>query len=129
MSWGKELQRGSSVEGSTCYYLTLQPKPQDHRGIAFMLEEGRFVRYDVDGPEWSAPGGIVVGDDASQVATAHLGRVVEDPHKYLVGGRTLTVTPADGSPSRLVFEVDAEGKVINWRIGLPPQVYYVEGCG
>ena len=34
----------------------------------------------------------------------------------------------DVAPTRLVFEVDAAGKVTSWRVGLSPQVEYVEGC-
>ena len=29
---------------------------------------------------------------------------------------------------RVIFETDAEGTVTEWRVGLPPQVDYVEGC-
>jgi hypothetical protein len=28
-----------------------------------------------------------------------------------------------------VFETDAAGRIVSWRIGVPPQIYYVEGCG
>ena len=28
----------------------------------------------------------------------------------------------------LLFETNAEGNVASWRIGVPPQVDYVEGC-
>ncbi|TQC57293.1 lectin, partial [Pantoea dispersa] len=34
-----------------------------------------------------------------------------------------------GQSGVLVFETDAAGKVVAWRVGLPPQVDYVEGCG
>jgi hypothetical protein len=33
-----------------------------------------------------------------------------------------------GGKSALVFEVDPSGKATDWRIGVPPQVDYVEGC-
>ena len=44
------------------------------------------------------------------------------------GARYLRVTRA-GSEAVLVFETDEAGRVQEWRIGLPPQVDYVEGCG
>lgn len=34
----------------------------------------------------------------------------------------------DVAPTRLVFEVDAADNVTSWRVGLSPQVEYVEGC-
>jgi hypothetical protein len=30
--------------------------------------------------------------------------------------------------AKLVFETDAAGKATAWRVGLSPQVDYVEGC-
>jgi len=28
----------------------------------------------------------------------------------------------------LLFETDAAGKITRWRVGVPPQIDYVEGC-
>lgn len=42
--------------------------------------------------------------------------------------RNLIVPPEYGEPGRLVFEVNGDGVVVQWRMGLPPQVHYVEGC-
>jgi hypothetical protein len=129
MSWGRPLEAGTPAEGATCYQLAMDPKPEDGNGILFMFEEGRFVRYDVDVPLHVAPGDFTVGASASDVLLAFAGRVEEQPHKYVEGGRNLVVTPEDGGPSRLVFEINAAGFVTAWRIGVPPQVHYVEGCG
>ena len=129
MAWGYPLVSGKPAAGSTCYYLAMDPAPENGRGIRFMMEEGKFVRYDVDMPLHVAPGDIVVGDDVEAVRKAFAGRIDEQPHKYVEGGRTLTVSAPDGGAAKLVFEIDAAGKISNWRIGVPPQVYYVEGCG
>lgn len=129
MSWGRPLEAGTPAEGATCYQLAMDPKPQDGNGILFMFEEGRFVRYDVDVPLHVAPGDFTVGASASDVLLAFAGRVEEQPHKYVEGGRNLVVTPEDGGPAWLVFEINAAGFVTAWRIGVPPQVHYVEGCG
>ena len=129
MAWGYPLVSGKPAAGSTCYYLAMDPPPENGRGIRFMMEEGKFVRYDVDVPLHVAPGDIVVGDDGEAVRKAFAGRIDEQPHKYVEGGRTLTVSALYGGAAKLVFEIDAAGKVGNWRIGVPPQVYYVEGCG
>ncbi len=129
MAWGYPLVSGKPAAGSTCYYLAMDPPPENGRGIRFMMEEGKFARYDVDVPLHVAPGDFVVGDDGDAVRKAFAGRVDDEPHKYVENGRTLTVSAPDGGASKLVFEIDAADKISNWRIGLPPQVYYVEGCG
>jgi hypothetical protein len=129
MSWGRPLEAGTPAEGATCYRLFMDPKPEDGQGISFMFEEAAFVRYDVDVPLHVAPGDFRVGDSAQDVLTTFQGRVEEQPHKYVEGGRDLIVSPGDGGDTRLVFEVDAQGVITAWRIGVPPQVHYVEGCG
>ena len=93
-----------------------------------MIEGGKFVRVDVDARDVVAPGGIRVGQAAADVLAAFPGQVTEQPHKYVEGGKVLVVAPADGGEARLVFETDAQGTVTSWRIGLEPQVHYVEGC-
>jgi hypothetical protein len=129
MAWGYPLVGGQPAAGSTCYFLGMDPPPENGRGIRFMMEDGKFVRYDVDVPLHVAPGDIVVGDDVETVGKAHAGRIDEQPHKYIANGRTLTVAAPDGGTAKLVFEIDQSGKVGSWRIGVPPQVDYVEGCG
>jgi len=132
MSWGRPLIASKPAVGATCYYLYLDPKPEHQQQIAFMFEDGKFVRYDVDDPKWVAPGNIVVGDTMAKVLQAHAGHVQNQPHKYIEGAHTLVVTPVvksgEKSNASLIFETDANNLVINWRIGVSPQVYYVEGC-
>lgn len=65
-----------------------------------MIEDGKFVRYDVGTPDRVAPGG---------------------------GGQYLRV-PAEASQGWLVFETDASGEVTSWRAGVTSQVDYIEGC-
>ncbi|KFN41915.1 hypothetical protein [Arenimonas metalli] len=129
-AWGRPLQPYTLTGTELCYYLEMDPRPPQgaDESVAFMLEESKFVRYDVYGRVPAAPGGFVVGSLASDVLATFGSRVEEQPHKYLPGGRYLVVTPEYGEAARLVFEIDAEGRVVQWRIGLPPQVFYVEGC-
>lgn len=129
-AWGRPLQPYTLAGTELCYYLEMDPRPAHGADeiVAFMLEGSKFVRYDVYGRVPAAPGGFVVGSLASEVLATFGSRVEEQPHKYLPGGRYLVVTPEYGEAARLVFEVDAEGRVVQWRIGLPPQVFYVEGC-
>lgn len=129
MSWGRPLEAGTPAEGATCYLLFMDPRSEGAKGITFLFEDGKFARYDVDVPLHVAPGDLTVGASAMDVMAAFPGAVEEQPHKYVQGARNLVVTPSDGSAARLVFEVNPEGVVSAWHIGVPPQVHYVEGCG
>lgn len=128
MSWGQPLNASKPATGATCYYLYMDKLPEQQQGIAFMLEDGHFVRYDVGNSQQVAPGDIIVGDSATSVMEAHAGHVENQPHKYIQGAHTLVVTPIEQTNARLIFETDANDTIVNWRIGVPPQIYYVEGC-
>ena len=110
-----------------CHYLMPAATPGAGYATAFMFEGGRLVRIDVPTADVPAPGGLAVGMTADDVLAAYPG-AEEQPHKYVDGGKYLVVTPADGGDARLVFEVDPQGIITEWRIGLAPQVHYVEGC-
>lgn len=128
MAWGQPIEVQPPSDGSSCFYLYPEKMPNQSPEIAFMFEQGKFVRFDVENAKWISPGNLRVGDSASQVKAAFAGRLEEAPQKYIEGGQTLIVTPEDKSDARLVFETDATGKILTWRIGVPPQVFYVEGC-
>ncbi|KRG66541.1 hypothetical protein ABB26_00365 [Stenotrophomonas humi] len=125
-AWGAELQGDAAADGG-CYYL--QPVGQGQGGVAFMIEAGHFVRYDLRTADIAAPGGGRVGQDLAQLQALYPQAEAPQPHKYEEGGKTLRVPAADGSQGMLVFELGADGKTKAWRVGLPPQVDYVEGCG
>ena len=125
-AWGRPLAGGGADGG--CHYLFAQPRPPTGYGLAVLVEDGRFVRVDVDDPTVTAPGGGRVGMEAAAVAALYPGRVETRPHKYTPGAAYLRVaTPGTGGV--LLFETGADGRVQAWRIGVPPQVDYVEGCG
>ena len=125
-AWGGELN-GAAMEGTTCHYLWPKwiTRPAD---FAFMMEDGRFVRYDVGTDKETAPGGGKVGMSVEELQKLYGGALKGAPHKYTQGGQYLSMDAGDVAPTRLVFEVDAAGKVTSWRVGLSPQVEYVEGC-
>lgn len=125
-AWGGELD-GAPMEGTTCHYLWPKwiTRPAD---FAFMMEDGRFVRYDVGTDKETAPGGGKVGMSVEELQKLYGGALKGAPHKYTQGGQYLSMDAGDVAPTRLVFEVDAAGKVTSWRVGLSPQVEYVEGC-
>lgn len=130
MSWGRPLLASNENDqpgGDACYYLTPDPAPANGNGINFMMEEGKFVRFDIDDDSFAAPGDIVVGMTEADVLAKFPGRVEQQPHKY-TDGKYLVVPPEGGGEPRLVFETDEKGVITQWRIGVPPAVHYVEGC-
>src|SRR3546814_3430325 len=96
--------------------------------FAFMFENGKFVRYDVGTGREIAPGGGKVGMSVDEIRSLYAGRVEETPHKYVEGGKYLGVEDISGGKGKLVFATDGDGKVTSWRVGVQPQVDYVEGC-
>lgn len=125
-AWGGELT-GEPGEGEVCYYLS--PARQNvPASFAFMIENGRFVRYDVGNDTEIAPGGGQRAMSAEQIHGLYEGRVEEQDHKYVEGGRYLRIADPDGGDGVLIFETDAAEIVSEWRVGVPPQVDYVEGC-
>jgi len=127
-AWPGGVAADAAVAPGACHFLYVQPKPIDGYGVALMVEGDRFVRIDVDAPDVRAPGGGHAGMTAEAVRAAYGAGIEEQAHKYVEGGKYLVVAPAGGAATRLVFEVDPAGIVTSWRLGLPPQVHYVEGC-
>ncbi|WP_374353747.1 hypothetical protein [Thermomonas sp.] len=129
MAWGGDLGDGKPDEAGGCYYLVPQPVGTDGFRTAFMIEGDKFVRIDVRRDDVAAPGGGKVGMRKAQVAALYAG-IEEEPHKYTDGQYLRVKDPAGGS-GVMVFETDGAGDdatVTEWRIGIPPQVDYVEGC-
>lgn len=129
IAWGRPMAFDRELgPGEVCAYLRPEPAQPGSPGIAFMIEDARFVRYDVSTPDYEAPGGGRVGMDKQALESLYHGRFELGPHKYIEGGHTLRVVGPEGSDSALVFELDASGQATEWRVGLPPPVDYVEGC-
>lgn len=128
MSWGADLGDAQPSEPGGCHYLIPQPPRGEGYRVAFMIEGDRFVRMDVGTADVTAPGGGRIGMSAAEIHALYGGRVEVRPHKYEEGATYLRVTDAEGGAGVLVFETDAAQRVDAWRVGLPPQVDYVEGC-
>lgn len=122
-AWAGELNGPADATG--CYYLNPVSNPTQSY-FAFMIDEGRFVRYDVGNDREVAPGGGKRGMTQAEITALYGDRVQASPHKYS-DGKYLRIKDAAGN-GVLVFETDAAGKVTEWHVGLPPQVDYVEGC-
>ena len=126
-AWGGDLGDAQPSEPGGCHYLIPQPLGSEGYRTAFMIEGDRFVRVDVRDASVTAPGGAKLGMTGDEVRALYQGRVEEQPHKYDPQGKVLRVAAPDGG-GVLVLELDAAGRVDEWRVGVPPQVDYVEGC-
>ena len=124
-AWGGELNEVGRDFNADCYFMTPAwvKQPAD---FAFMVEDGKFVRYGTEDMKFIAPGGGRIGMTTAQITALYPGRIQEQPHKY-TDGKYLRIKDT-ASDHALLFETDAAGKVTEWRVGVPPQVDYVEGC-
>lgn len=126
-AWGSDLGDARPSEPGGCYYLIPQPVGTAGFRTAFMVEGDRFARINVRDGSVVAPGGARVGMAADDVRKLYP-KVEEQPHKYDPAGKVLRVVDPGGGNGVLVLELDKDGRVDEWRIGVPPQVDYVEGC-
>lgn len=127
MAWGKALE-GAPGEPGGCHVLVPAPRGDGPLRFGFMIEGGKLARIDVALPGVVAPGGGKIGMSTAQILALYPG-AQSMPHKYVEGARTLRVANPGGSASALVFDTAADGTITAWRIGVPPQIDYVEGCG
>ena len=125
-AWGKDME-GAPSEPNGCFYLFPEPRTDAGYRFAFMIEGGKFGRIDVRTPDIAAPGGGKVGMDKAALHRLYPG-LAEQRDKYDEHALNLRGTDPKGGPGVIVFDVDASGKATEWRIGVPPQVDYVEGC-
>jgi hypothetical protein len=108
---------------SGCTYAVLTKAP---RGLWVMLQDGRVARVEVRSGSIATSTGAHLGDSEARIKQLYPG-VATTPHKYVTGGRYLTVTGSDPA-NRIVFETDGS-KVTTFRSGRTPEVENVEGCG
>lgn len=127
-AWGGDLGDEQPSESGGCHYLIPQPLGPEGYRTAFMIEGDRFVRMDVRDAAVTAPGGARIGMTHEEIRALYADRLEERPHKYDPQGKVLRVTAPEGGNGVLVLELDAAGRVDAWRVGVPPQVDYVEGC-
>jgi hypothetical protein len=114
MPWRKDDQ--------TCFFV----KPAKHPHFAFMIENGRFSRVDVDAPGISTSEGIHIGNSEAQARRVYGARMKVEPHAYIEGGHYLTVRSADGRFGTR-FET-SNGKIISFYAGRFESIQYIEHC-
>lgn len=129
MAWGKDMPSDPVESPDACHYLQVAQRSQGGYRLAFMIDGGKFARMDVDTAAIAAPGGGRIGMSKDEIGKLYAG-IEERPHKYTDGLYLRIKDPAGGN-GVLLFETDGksgQAKVVEWRIGVPPQVDYVEGC-
>ena len=128
-AWGGELKTVGKEYNETCYFMT-PAWVKNSAEFNFMIVDGKFVRFGTESARFVAPGGGEIGRSKAEIAALYAGRIEEQPHKY-GDGQYLRIKDSAGGNGVLIFETDAKGdeaKVTEWRVGLAPQVDYVEGC-
>ena len=131
MAWGHPLTTGSGAEGSPCRILAMDPPPDNGRGIRFMLDDGHVRALRRRRAAARGAGRHRRRRRRSTRCAPRLrGASTSRPLKYVEGGKELIVSAARRRRSRGSSSRSASAaRSANWRIGVPPQVYYVEGCG
>jgi hypothetical protein len=128
-AWGGELATVGKEYNDACYFMTptWAKVPAE---LNFMIGNGRFARVGTESAKLVAPGGGRIGMERSAIEKLYPGRIEAQPHKY-TDGEYLRIRDPAGGTGVLIFETDAKGaagKVTEWRVGVPPEVDYVEGC-
>jgi len=108
--------------GESCFYV--HARGHDH--LAFMIEDGRLVRVDVDAPGIRTSTGIQVGDSEAHARRVYRTKMEVTEHQYIDTGHYLTVRSADGRYG-VRFETD-NGKITMFCAGTNEAIQYVEGC-
>jgi hypothetical protein len=106
-----------------CFYV----QPTKHAHIAFMIEDGRLARVDVDAHGIPTAEGIQVGDSEEHARRVYGTRLKVEPHAYIPEeGHYLTVHSKDGRYG-IRFETE-KGKIQMFYAGQFKAVQYIEGC-
>ncbi|PSN20282.1 hypothetical protein C7271_03030 [filamentous cyanobacterium CCP5] len=116
----------AAPEGSNCHYYRVKNLVES---IDFMAVDDRIIRIDV-GPGSFAEtlSGAKIGTSEAEIYQLYGDRIetVETPM-----GKQLVFTPTTPGEDlyRLVFALDANGTVVQYRAGQFPAVTWPEGCG
>ncbi|HEY0928670.1 MAG TPA: hypothetical protein VGE27_02020 [Gemmatimonas sp.] len=108
-----------------CEYAKWETAPN---GVMVMFVGGVLKRVDVMQPGTPTVEGLEVGQTAARADSLYGAKATRQPHKYEAGEYLIVkpLAPQD-SLQRLVVELTG-GKVARFRIGLFPEVEWVEGC-
>jgi hypothetical protein len=107
-----------------CFYVNSTKHPH----VAFMIEDGKLVRIDIDGPGIFDEKHVQVGDSEASVLRGYDHTLKEEPNPYVPAdvGHYLTARSRYGRYG-IRFEIE-KGKVRMYYAGGFNAVQYVEGC-
>lgn len=117
---------GSNLSGECAYY---QPDTQA-QALGLMVVDDRVIRIDIwQGSTLATVSGLGIGDSEDDVLAIYPDQIEPTPNPY-TQGKFLTLVPDDAEFSlyRLVFEIDAQGKIVQYRTGQFPAVTWPDGC-
>lgn len=83
-----EDEFGSEV----CFYV----RARGHDHLAFMIEDGRISRIDIEAPGIETSTGVQVGDSETRLRQVYGARLRITEHKYIDTGHYFTVRSQDG---------------------------------
>lgn len=119
---GELYKLGSAgAEPGECYYLGPEKGSYD---IGYMVTQGTVQRIDVRAPGVATGEAVQVGMPAGEVEGIYPG-LERQPNKY--SDRDDLIVDLEGD-AKLIMEVDENGNIGAYRVGLAPAVDYVEGC-
>ncbi len=106
-----------------CFYVN----PTKHTNVAFMIENGRLARIEVNAKGVSTAEGIQVGDSEVHALQVYGPRLKVEPQAYTgPEGHYLTVRSKDGRYG-IRFETE-KGKIEMFYAGSIKAIQYIEGC-
>jgi len=122
----KTLHENLTMPKDTADEGCLYVKTTKHPHIAFMIEDGRLTRVDVNARGIFTVEHIQVGDSEARAIRVYGQRLEVGPHHYIDEGHYLTFRSRDGRYG-IRFETD-KGKILTYYAGEFKSVQYVEGC-
>lgn len=117
---------GSDPSGECAYY---QPNLKG-QSLGLMAVEDQVIRIDIwPGSTLETPSGAHIGSSEADILAIYPKQIESAPNPY-TQGKFLTFVPTDPSEKlyRIVFETDANGRVVQYRTGQFPAVTWPDGC-
>ncbi|MEM9542644.1 MAG: GerMN domain-containing protein [Cyanobacteria bacterium P01_E01_bin.42] len=121
------VNQASGGEEHGCFYYKAATEPQD---VSYMVTEGKIARIEVNTKNITTLSGAKIGDTEERIRALYPGKIEEEAHEYVPGGKYLFFVPEDASNQnyRVVFETNEKGIVTTMRSGKIPEVGWIEGC-
>ena len=121
---GELYNMGDSGTGDDQACMYLGPK-EDNYDVGYMLVDGTVQRIDIRAPGVATGEAVQVGMLAGEVEGIYPD-LERQPNKYSEYEDLIVQLSGE---AKLIMETDENGLIASYRIGLPPAVDYVEGCG